>query len=338
MSAHNESPANPVPGADIVYPDVKMHLYRPNEPVTVKIHKTEICTARKAAGFVRHVEFDISGTSLVGQCVPGQSIGIVAPGTDAKGRPHAVRLYSLASPTRGERPVAGGAGGAAAERTPTIISTTVKRTIDEDWETHKLFLGVCSNHLCDLQVGDPVKMSGPNGKRFILPATLADHDYIFFATGTGIAPFRGMVLDLLESNCGSGVTLIMGSPYATDLIYHDFFLRLQEQYKNFTYITALSREKQADGHDPLYVQDRIRTDRERLVPKLLSPRTLVYVCGLAGMELGIFQQFAMHLSGSDLEQYLQVDKATLGDIRSWNKSMMHKQIKPTKRVLLEVYA
>ncbi len=322
------------PGAEISYPDVKMHLYRPSEPVVVKIHKSEICTARKAAGFVRHVEFDISGTSLVGHCVPGQSIGIVAPGTDAKGRPHAVRLYSLASPSRGEHPTAG------AERSSSIISTTVKRTIDEDWESHKLFLGVCSNHLCDLHVGDEVKMSGPNGKRFILPSNPAQHDYMFFATGTGIAPFRGMVLDLLESPAcaSSGVTLVMGSPYATDLLYHDFFLRLQERYKNFTYITAISREKQPDGHDPLYVQDRIRTDRERLVPKLLSPRTLVYICGLAGMELGIFQQFAMHLSGSDLEQYLQVDNATLGDIRSWNKTMMHKQIKPTKRVLLEVYA
>lgn len=181
-------------------------------------------------------------------------------------------------------------------------------------------------------------MSGPNGKRFILPTDPSQHDYIFFATGTGIAPFRGMVLDLLESGCPSAVTLVMGSPYATDLLYHDLFLRLQEEHKNFTYITAISRERQADGHDPLYVQDRIRTDRDRLVPKLTSSRTLIYVCGLAGMELGIFQQLAMHLTGDALDQYLQVDKATLSDIRSWNKSMIHKQIKATKRVLLEVYA
>ncbi|MBC7773288.1 MAG: hypothetical protein H7210_12390 [Pyrinomonadaceae bacterium] len=315
-----------VPGDGIAYPEVKMHLYRPNEPVAVKIHKSEICTARKAAGMVRHVEFDISGTNLVGNCIPGQSIGIVAPGADSKGRPHAVRLYSLASPAKGE-------GG-----NPNIVSTTVKRTIDEHWETHKLFMGVCSNHLCDVAVGEEVKMSGPNGKRFVLPSNPAEHDYFFFATGTGIAPFRGMVIDLLESGVQSSVTLVMGSPYATDLLYHDFFLRLQEEHKNFTYVTAISREKQADGHDPLYVQDRLRTDRDRLFPKLLSPRTLIYVCGLAGMELGIFQQLAQHLSGEALEQYLEVDKATLGDIRSWTRSMIHKQIKTTKRVLLEVYA
>src|SRR5262245_21970241 len=37
-------------GSDIAFPDVKMHIYRPNEPVSVRIHKSEICTARKAAG------------------------------------------------------------------------------------------------------------------------------------------------------------------------------------------------------------------------------------------------------------------------------------------------
>jgi ferredoxin--NADP+ reductase len=324
--ASAQTPDTTHAASEIPLPEVKMHVYKPTDPVPVKIVKSEICTSRKAAGFVRHVEFDVSGTQLVGQCVPGQSIGIIPPGADEKGRPNKVRLYSLASPTNGE-------GG-----NPAILSTTVKRTIDEHWETHRLFLGVASNYLCDLQVGETVMMSGPNGKRFILPQDKGAHDYMFFATGTGIAPFRGMIIDLLESGVKSHVTLLMGSPYATDLLYHDFFLKMQETYPNFEYITAISRERQADGHDPMYIQDRLRTDRDRLLPKLSSGRTLIYVCGLAGMELGIFQQLAFNLTGSSLEQYLQVDKATLADIRSWNRQMVHRQIKATKRVFLEVYA
>jgi hypothetical protein len=35
----------------------------------------------------------------------GQTIGIVPPGTDSQGRPHFVRLYSVASPRDGERPL-----------------------------------------------------------------------------------------------------------------------------------------------------------------------------------------------------------------------------------------
>lgn len=303
-----------------------MHIYRPNEPVVARISKSEVCTARKAAGFVRHVEFDISGTKLVGQVRPGQSIGVLAPGVDEKGRPHAVRLYSVASPTVGED----GHGH--------IISTTVKRTIDEHWETHRLFLGVASNHLCDLNVGDEVRLSGPNGKRFLVPASAADHDYIFFATGTGIAPFRGMVLDLLKSGVKSRVVLVMGSPYATDLMYDALFRQLESEHPNFNYLTAISRERQEDGNGKLYVQDRISTDRELFEPLLNSPRTLIYVCGLAGMEIGIFQHLARMLPDAALGQYLQVDPSVRGSVDSWDRKLLNKQIKATRRVFLEVYA
>lgn len=311
---------------DIALPEVRMHIYRPNEPVVARIAKTEVCTAKKSAGFVRHVEFDVSGTNLVGQVLPGQSIGVLAPGIDAKGRPHAVRLYSVASPSAGED----GAGR--------IISTTVKRTVDEHWEDHKLFLGVASNHLCNLAVGDEVRLSGPNGKRFLVPAAPAEHDYIFFATGTGIAPFRGMVLDLLRAKVPSKVALVMGSPYATDLMYDSLFRQLADDHPNFTYLTAISRELQHDGGTKMYVQDRITANRDLFAPMLISPRTLIYICGLAGMEIGIFQQLARILPDAALEQYLSIDPAIRADIPAWDRKLLNKQIKATRRVFLEVYA
>mgnify|MGYP000411247715 CR=1 FL=1 len=310
---------------EIALPEAKMHLYRPGEPCIARITKSEVCTAPKAAGVVRHVEFDVSGTLLAGSVLPGQSVGVLAPGHDEKGRPHAVRLYSVASPTRGED----GQGQ--------IISTTVKRTVDEHWETHKLFLGVASNHLCDLRVGDEVKLSGPNGKRFLLPIDTGAHDYIFFATGTGIAPFRGMVTDLLESGVASKVVLVMGSPYATDLLYDINFRKLESEHANFTYMTAISRERQTDGHDRMYVQDRLVSHREQLLPMLVSERTLVYVCGIAGMELGILQQLARQLPPSALEQYVHADAAAMSDIAGWNRKMLHMQLKMTRRMVLEVY-
>lgn len=312
--------------ADIELTEVKMHLYRPGEPVVARVHKTEICTGRKASGIVRHLEFDVSGTMLEGVCVPGQSIGVLPPGMDERGRPHQVRLYSLASPTGGED----GQGR--------IISTTVKRTIEEHWETHKLFLGVASNYLCDLQAGDEVRLSGPNGKRFVLPRDPSGYEYVFFATGTGIAPYRGMLMDLFARGIPGRVVLVMGAPYSTDLIYHDQFLRLAEQHSNFTYLTALSREKQDDVADRLYVQDRIRTERERLLPVLTGDRTLLYICGIAGMELGILQELALQLPEEARARYLDADAAALHDVRSWTRAMLHKQVRPTRRVFLEVYA
>lgn len=313
-------------GPEIVLPEAKMHLRTIKDPATATIVRNELCTARKAAGYVRHVEIDVSGTPLAGHCLPGQAIGVLADGVDKDGKPHKVRLYSICSPTRGED----GKGA--------VIATTVKRMVDEHWETGALFVGVSSNFLCDRRPGDKIRVSGPNGKRFLLPVARDEHDYIFFATGTGIAPFRGMLLDLLEAKSRSRVVLVMGAPYSTDLLYHADMLRLAQENPNFTYITAISREKQADGHDQLYIQDRLRTERDRLLPVLRSERTLLYICGVAGMELGIFQQLGLQLDGGVLRQYLEVDSGALADIRKWSRQMIHKEVRPTKRVFMEVYA
>lgn len=307
-----------------------MHACRPNEPASGVVTRNEPCTAgRKASGFVRHVEIDVSGTPLEGICRSGQAIGVLAPGSDEKGRPHRLRLYSLACPTGGE------------DGTGKIISTTVKRTIDEHWDNHKLFLGVASNYLCDVQVGETVQLTGPNGKRFLLPQDPALHDYMFFATGTGIAPFRGMVMELLRSGFLGNVTLVMGSPYATDLLYHNELLAMAEKHPNFRYLPVISRENNViDGvsHGTMYVQDRIRTNADELRAQLVSDRNLIYICGVAGMELGIFQQLAQTLTGESLEQYLHADRETLADVKNWDRRMLHKQVKPTRRVMLEVYA
>lgn len=310
-----------------VLPEVKMHLYRPNEPTIGRVVKSEICTAsRKAAGIVRHLEIDVSGTELAGHCLPGQSIGVIPPGVNEHGKTHAVRLYSLASPSTGEH------------GNRSLISTTVKRTIEEHWETHKLFLGLASNYLCDLPEGAEVHLTGPAGKRFLLPVDIDAHDYLFFATGTGIAPFRGMVLDLLARGCRSRITLVMGAPYRSDLLYHELMQSLAQKHPNFRYLTAISRERQQDGHDRMYVQDRLTTERDDLGPQLASERNLVYICGIAGMELGIFQKIAAMLDGDTLAQYLRIDPEVLHDINGWDRRMIQRQIRPTRRVFLEVYA
>eukprot|EP01025_Chloroclados_australasicus_P041454 TRINITY_DN43903_c0_g1_i1.p2 TRINITY_DN43903_c0_g1~~TRINITY_DN43903_c0_g1_i1.p2 ORF type:complete len:132 (-),score=22.79 TRINITY_DN43903_c0_g1_i1:74-469(-) len=109
------------PGPDLA--EVKMHIAGPKAPVSGVVTRNDRCTAgSRAAGFVRHVEIDVSQTPLAGSFVPGQSFGVHAPGEDHRGRPHALRLYSIASPAEGED----GKGG--------IIATTVKRLIDENAE------------------------------------------------------------------------------------------------------------------------------------------------------------------------------------------------------------
>jgi len=318
------SPATRSPKIDLQ--DVTMHAVRPTEPVTGRVVANEICTrSKKSAGFVRHIDIDVSGTPLEGQFHAGQSFGVIPPGADENGKPHKVRLYSIAAPSTGED----GKGK--------VLSTTVKRTIDEHWDNGALFLGVASNYLCDLKEGDEVKVSGPNGKRFVLPARPDEHDYVFFATGTGIAPFRGMVKELLDRGVKSQIVLVAGAPYHTDLLYDDLFTRLEHEHENFTYLTAVSREPEPPSPRGVYVQQRLDTHRELLAPLLSTERALIYICGIAGMEIGIFQHLARQLPPALREPYLACDDATLAAVDNWDRRMINREIMPTRRVMLEVY-
>jgi ferredoxin--NADP+ reductase len=321
--------------ADVVMlEDVQLKLVKPSRPVLGRVVSNELCMHGKSASFVKHLTIDVSDTPLAGAFRSGQSFGVIPPGEDDQGKPHKVRLYSLASPSWGE-------DGHAC-----IISTTPKRLIDEfvpeastdDPDDHHLFLGVCSNYLCDLRAGDPVALSGPNGKRFQLPENTAAHDYLFLATGTGIAPFRGMLLELLTATqgpCRSQIHLVMGSPYATDLLYHELFQDLAAAHPNFHYHTAISREIRPDGRRGLYVYDLLAEQLDEFGPFLENARTLIYVCGLAGVRAGLFRMLVQHglatpyLSCSDA---LDVTKSD-----AWSDLEIKRSVQPTARCMLEIY-
>jgi len=308
-------------------PEVQQHVVRPTDPVVGTVIESRVCTkSKKAAGFVRHIEIDVSGTALEGSWVSGQSFGVVPAGQTDAGKPHKLRLYSIAAPSGGET----GDGS--------IISTTLKRVVDEHWDDHTLFTGVCSNYLADLQVGDQVHLTGPAGKRFLLPEDPAAHNYIFIATGTGIAPFRSMLGDLAKVGMPSRVDLIMGAPYESDLLYDADFKELAEDYPDrFYYRTAISRHTSPEQPKKLYVQSRLQEDAPVLVEILKSDRTLIYICGIAGMELGILQTLAKVLDPKSLSQYLSVDPEIGVDPDGWDRKMIPRKLKPTKRMFLEVY-
>ena len=324
-------------------PAARMHLAMPNQPVSGRVTTSESCLNGKSASFVRHVCIDVSGTALEGNFLPGQSFGVIPPGLDARGRPHKLRLYSIACPSWGED----GAGR--------IVSTTPKRllaehhpqTATDDPSDHSLFKGVCSNYLCDLRPGDEVLLTGPAGKRFLLPEDPNAHDYLFLATGTGIAPFRGMLLELLEGPppgprraawpgpCRSRIHLMMGTAYGTDLLYHGLLKQLAATNQNFTYHPVLSREPLPQpGYGP-HVHHYLATRIGEFSSFLSSNRTLVYICGLAGMQLGLFRALGVHGLASG---YLRVDERIRDRAPiDWTDDDLRRYIRPTHRCMQEVY-
>ena len=318
-----------------IFPDVEMNLLRKSAPAIASVVSNELCMAGKSASFVKHLVLDITGTPFENGFIAGQSFGVIAPGTNAQEKPHKVWLYSMACP---------GWGGEDGDGRQ--ISTTPKRLIDEfqpqngddDPDDRRLFLGVCSNYLCDRKPGDKVSIIGPNGHQFVLPLKRELHDYLFLATGTGIAPFRGMLMELLESlagPCRSRIDLVMGTAYTSDLLYHNHFLALETEHENFHYHTAISRESSENENKGLYIDGLIERDFAHFAPTLANPRTLMCVCGLAGMRYRVVRLLARHGLGSG---YFRVDETiSARDPSQWTESEIRKHVKAGVRSFLEVY-
>jgi benzoyl-CoA 2,3-epoxidase subunit A len=202
----------------------------------------------------------------------GQSIAVIPPGTDASGRPHHPRQYSVASPRNGERPGYNN------------VSLTIKRVL-EDHQGEPV-RGVASNYMCDLQVGDKVQVIGPFGTSFLMPNHPKSH-IVMICTGTGSAPMRAMTewrRRLRQSGkFESGkLMLFFGARTREELPY---FGPLQNLPKDFIDISfAFSR---AAGQPRKYVQDAMRERAADLAALLADPNACFYVCGLKAMEEGV---------------------------------------------------
>ena len=202
----------------------------------------------------------------------GQSIGILAPGVDANGRPHHARQYSIASPRNGERPGYNN------------LSLTIKRVL-EDHQGQPV-RGVGSNYMCDLQVGDTVQVIGPFGASFLMP-NHPRSNIVMICTGTGSAPMRAMTewrRRLRKSGKfeAGKLMLFFGARTREELPY---FGPLQSLPKDFIDINfAFSR---TPGEPKRYVQDVMRERAADLALLLQDSSTCFYVCGLKSMEEGV---------------------------------------------------
>ncbi len=306
--------------ADIELPEVELNIYSPKQPAEATIVENYVCTAENSPNIIRHITFDLSGTDLVGKFKTGQSIGILPPGLNEKGRPHKLRLYSVSSPSKGEK------GNSQ------LVSTTVKRANEE--VDGVFYQGLCSNYLSNLKPGDKVKVTGPSGRRYLLPTNALEYNYVFFATGTGIAPFRGMIMELFEKGMANQVALVFGCPYRTDIIYPAYFSEMESEYENFHYIKMISREDRRDDGSKYYVQTAIDDRSDILSPILSKQNTLIYLCGMKGMETGIYK----NLATKGFMDYL-VLKGDLSDKdpNSWSWEELKKMVKPSDRTFEEVY-
>lgn len=257
-----------------------MNLYKPKDPFVATVLDNYSLLAEGAIGRVNHITFDLSGGNL--HYVEGQSIGVIPEGEDANGKPHKLRLYSIASTRHGD------------DLGDSTVSLCV-RQLEYTNEAGETIQGVCSTFLCDIQPGAKVKLTGPVGKEMLLPAD-EEANVIMLATGTGIAPMRTYLRRMFEAGerekngyaFRGKAWLFMGVPTTPNLLYEDDFRRYEAEYpENFRYTKAISREQQNPEGGRMYIQDRVTEHADEIFSLIEDPRTHVYMCGLRGMEPGI---------------------------------------------------
>jgi ferredoxin--NADP+ reductase len=276
---------NPAPTPKVspsAHANVPVNLYKPKTPFIGTVTDNYSLLAEGAIGRVNHITFNISGGDPHLHYVEGQSIGIIPDGEDANGKPHKLRLYSIASTRHGDN------------LEGSTVSLCVRQLqYEKDGQTIN---GVCSTFLCDIEKGAKVKITGPVGKEMLLPPD-EDANVIMLATGTGIAPMRAYLRRMFEpgerdKNPGyqfrGKAWLFMGVPKTANLLYEDDFQRyLAEFPDNFIYTKAISREQENAKGGRMYIQDRVLEHAEEIFSLIEDPRTHVYMCGLRGMEPGI---------------------------------------------------
>jgi ferredoxin--NADP+ reductase len=258
--------------------DIPVNIYRPNAPFIGKCISNEPLIKEGGIGICRHLTFDISEGDL--RYLEGQSIGIIPAGTDDKGKPHKLRLYSIASTRHGDH---------LDDKT---VSLCVRQLEYKHPETGETVYGVCSTYLCNLNVGDDLKITGPVGKEMLLPED-PEANIIMMATGTGIAPFRAFLWRMFkeqhEDYKFKGLAwLIFGVTTTPNILYQEQLEDIQKQFpENFRLTYAISREQKNAEGGRMYIQHRVAEHADELWNLIQKENTHTYICGLKGMEDGI---------------------------------------------------
>jgi len=204
--------------------------------------KAKLLGYKDIAPEVRHFIFEVEGAGEF-DFRPGQFVSL----SDEVGGKKVTRAYSLASPPNGNR---------------------------FELCLNRVKLGSFSPHLFSLEPGEAVPMKGPYGS-FTLREPI--RDAVFVATGTGVAPFRSMLLDERLWQAGKDYTLILGVRYADAILYREEFEALEKERPNFHFWPVVSRPDASWKGRTGYVQDHV-------LEAVGGRRDIdVYVCGLKEM-------------------------------------------------------
>ncbi|MFT3711827.1 MAG: FAD-dependent oxidoreductase [Archangium sp.] len=227
-----------------------------------------LVSARSVTPRVRELVFERDGAPF--HFKSGQWVSVVLPQPDEKGRP-VRRSYSIAS-------------------VPAPGSSRFELVVT------KVDGGVGSTWLHELMVGAKVEVKGPQGM-FLRPLDVGPS--LFVATGTGVAPFRGMLHDALAAGRTEPLWVLFGVRTPADAMYREEFEALARQHSNVKFLLTLSRPTSEWKGLSGYVQTHTLSLWNEL--KALGPATPhAYICGVKKMLLEVRDVLKTH--GAERQQ------------------------------------
>lgn len=223
----------------------------PDRPLVPETFAVKLISARPLGPRVRHLVFERSGGAPF-DFEPGQWVQLIFPMLDEKGKP-VRRAYSIASPPGGTR-----------------FELAITK-VDE---------GVGSRFLHDAQPGLELEVKGPMGTF----TRAADGGALFIATGSGIAPFRSMLLDAIAKGRREPLWVLFGVRSPDELLYGDELEALARSHPGLVRLEpTFSRPPSSWSGRTGYVQTHVAELWKALVDT--HPDAHAYVCGVRKMLL-----------------------------------------------------
>lgn len=120
--------------------------------------------------------------------------------------------------------------------------------------------GVGSKFFENVKVGEKITYMGPFGSFFFHPEDNAKQ-ILLFGTGSGIAPLRCLIDDLLlKKNIQTPINLYFGLRFTQDIFWNDYFQKIAQDHPNFKYRLVISQPDESWKGDSGHITDFAKQD------------------------------------------------------------------------------
>jgi len=233
----------------------------------------------------------------------GQSIGVIVDGPhDQFGHPHHFRLYTIADTPH------------INENKKPEVKLCVKRCDYIDEYSGERYQGIASNYLCDLQVGAKIKICGPFGIPWRVPADKSAN-LILIGMGTGIAPFRAFVKHIYKNIGGwtGKVFLFHGARSGLELLYmNDQNDDFTQYYDEGTFEAFKALSPRPHWADPIAMDYALEERADEMLSMLMEHGAYIYVAGREDVSTTLDHLFSTRVGPDDVWQHIKSDLKSEG--------------------------